>query len=115
VKTDLLFMAVVQLAAPPLIGFVFTYALIGPARALDLPIVRLWPHGWPIWIQALTMILAVDFLRYWLHRAAHENETLWRLHSVHHAVTSCAGSTPHAFTHSKRCRCRSIYPSSSWA
>jgi ornithine lipid hydroxylase len=86
VKTDLMFMAVVQLAAPPLIGFVFTYALIGPARALNLPIVRLWPHGWPIWIQALIMILAVDFLRYWLHRAAHENETLWRLHSVHHSV-----------------------------
>ena len=40
VKTDLLFMAVVQLAAPPLIGFVFAYALIGPARALDLPIAR---------------------------------------------------------------------------
>ena len=67
-------------------GFVFTYALIGPARALNLPISALWPHGWPIWIQALLMILTVDFLRYWLHRAAHQNDTLWRLHSVHHSV-----------------------------
>ena len=32
------------------------------------------------------MILVVDLLRYWLHRAAHENDTLWRLHSVHHSV-----------------------------
>ena len=32
------------------------------------------------------MVLVVDFLRYWLHRAAHENDTLWRLHSVHHSV-----------------------------
>ena len=32
------------------------------------------------------MVLVVDLLRYWLHRAAHENDTLWRLHSVHHSV-----------------------------
>jgi sterol desaturase/sphingolipid hydroxylase (fatty acid hydroxylase superfamily) len=86
IKTDLTFMTVVQLAFPPLMGFVFTYALIGPARALNLPLSVIWPHAWPIWIQALLMILTVDFLRYWLHRAAHENDTLWRLHSVHHSV-----------------------------
>lgn len=86
VKTDLTFMTVVQLAFPPLLGFVFTYALIGPARALNLPISALWPHAWPIWIQALLMILTVDFLRYWLHRAAHHSDTLWRLHAVHHSV-----------------------------
>ena len=86
VKTDLTFMVIVQLAFPPLMGFLFTYALIVPARALHLPIARLWPHSWPIWIQAVLMILVVDFLRYWLHRAAHENDTLWRLHSVHHSV-----------------------------
>jgi sterol desaturase/sphingolipid hydroxylase (fatty acid hydroxylase superfamily) len=86
IKTDLTFMVVVQLAFPPLMGFLFMYALITPARALDLPIGGIWPHGWPIWIQAVLMILAVDFLRYWLHRTAHENDTLWRLHSVHHSV-----------------------------
>ena len=32
------------------------------------------------------MILVVDFFRYWLHRAAHESSTLWRLHAVHHSV-----------------------------
>ena len=86
VKTDLVFMTIVQLALPPLVGFLFVYLLIGPARALDLPIAALWPHGWPIWVQAVLMVLAVDFLRYWLHRAAHENDTLWRLHAVHHSV-----------------------------
>src|SRR5262245_44655720 len=86
VRTDLTFMVIVQLALPPLVGFLFTYALIQPARALDLPLSRLWPHSWPIWIQAVLMVLTVDFLRYWLHRAAHENDTLWRLHSVHHSV-----------------------------
>ena len=86
VRTDLVFMVVVQLAFPPMVAFLFTYALIAPARALNLPLASLWPHGWPVWIQAVLMILVVDFLRYWLHRAAHENETLWRLHSVHHSV-----------------------------
>ena len=86
VGTDLTFMIVVQLALPPMVGFLFAYALVEPARSLDLPFARLWPHGWPVWVQAVLMVLAVDFLRYWLHRAAHENDTLWRLHSVHHSV-----------------------------
>jgi sterol desaturase/sphingolipid hydroxylase (fatty acid hydroxylase superfamily) len=86
IKTDLGFMTTVQLAFPPLVAFLFTYALIVPARALDLPVARLWPHTWPVWLQAVLMILVVDLLRYWLHRAAHENDTLWRLHSVHHSV-----------------------------
>src|SRR5262249_28002649 len=86
VTTDLTFMTVVQLAVPPLVSFLFAYALIGPARALNLPFTALWPHGWPLWSQAVLMVLAVDLLRYWLHRAAHENDTLWRLHSVHHSV-----------------------------
>jgi ornithine lipid hydroxylase len=86
VRTDLTFMTVVQLAFPPLIGFLFTYALVEPARRLDLPVAALWPHAWPIWLQAALTIVVVDFLRYWLHRAAHENDTLWRLHSVHHSV-----------------------------
>jgi sterol desaturase/sphingolipid hydroxylase (fatty acid hydroxylase superfamily) len=86
VGTDLAFMTVVQLAFPPLMGFLFTYALIRPARALDLPIARIWPHSWPYALQALLMVLVVDFLRYWLHRASHQNDTLWRLHSVHHSV-----------------------------
>jgi ornithine lipid hydroxylase len=86
VKTDLGFMTVVQLAFPPLVGFAFTYALVAPARALNLPFAALWPHQWPIWIQAGLMVLVVDLLRYWLHRAAHESDLLWRLHSVHHSV-----------------------------
>jgi len=86
VQTDVTFMVMVQLALPPLIGFLFTYALLAPAAALHLPISRVWPHGWPIWLQAVLMVFAVDLLRYWLHRFAHENDTLWRLHAVHHSV-----------------------------
>jgi len=86
ITTDLQFMAIVQLTFPPLVSFLFVYALIDPARALNLPIARLWPHTAPLWVQTVLMILAVDFLRYWLHRLAHQNKYLWRLHSVHHSV-----------------------------
>ena len=75
-----------QVALPPLVGLAFALVLVEPARGLNLPIARLWPHTWPIWLQAVLMILVVDLLRYWLHRAAHENDTLWKLHSVHHSV-----------------------------
>jgi len=44
-----------------------------------------WPHEWPLFGQALLMVLAVDFLRYWLHRACHTFTPLWRLHEVHHS------------------------------
>lgn len=86
VKVDLMFMAVVQLAWPPIVSFTFVSLLLEPARALNLPFTVLWPHTWPIWGQTLLMILLVDFLRYWLHRAAHTYHYLWRLHSVHHSV-----------------------------
>jgi ornithine lipid hydroxylase len=86
VRTDLTFITVVQLAFPPFAAFLFAYLLIEPARALELPLTVLWPHHLPIWAQAVLMVLVIDFLRYWLHRAAHENRTLWRLHAVHHSV-----------------------------
>jgi ornithine lipid hydroxylase len=86
IKIDLMFMAVVQLALPPLVSFTFIYWLIQPISALNLPFSQFWPHTWPIWAQAILMILVVDFLRYWLHRAAHTNQYLWRLHAVHHSV-----------------------------
>jgi len=76
---------VVQLAVPPLVGYFFVSLLIAPARRLDLPIASLWPHGWPLWAQAVLIVLVVDFLRYWMHRAAHENDALWKLHAVHHS------------------------------
>lgn len=86
VGTDLIFMGIVQLAFPPMMGFLFAWSLVEPARVLEWPVTQWWPHRWPIWLQAVLMVFTVDFLRYWLHRAAHENNYLWRLHAVHHSV-----------------------------
>lgn len=84
--TDFGFLATVQLAIPPIVSLFFVSALVEPTRALELPTTRLWPHAWPVWLQVLLMILVVDFLRYWLHRASHQSALLWRLHAVHHSV-----------------------------
>jgi hypothetical protein len=46
---------------------------------------QLWPHDWPLGLQAALMLLTADLLRYWLHRAAHRFSLLWRLHAVHHS------------------------------
>lgn len=85
-RTDFSFLVVVQLALPPLAGFFFTTLLLEPARALELPLTRVWPHRWPVAAQAVLMIGLVDLMRYWLHRLAHQTDTLWRLHAVHHSV-----------------------------
>ena len=45
----------------------------------------LWPHKWPLAAQIVAMVLIVDFVRYWLHRACHRFPKLWRLHEVHHS------------------------------
>ena len=85
-RTDFSFLVAVQLALPPLVGVMFVTLLVSPAQALGVPLTRLWPHGWPFAAQTVLMILTVDFMRYWLHRFAHQNDVLWRLHAVHHSV-----------------------------
>jgi len=42
--------------------------------------------SWPWAVQFLIFFLAIDFLRYWLHRWHHASPFLWRLHRVHHSA-----------------------------
>jgi sterol desaturase/sphingolipid hydroxylase (fatty acid hydroxylase superfamily) len=86
IRTDTTFLVAVQLALPPVAGYVFTSMLVEPARSLGLPLAAAWPARWPVAAQAALMILLVDLMRYWLHRLAHETPLLWRLHAVHHSV-----------------------------
>ncbi len=65
---------------------------IGPAIAvtilglINVPITFSLFDGLPFWLEALLVILLIDFSKYWFHRASHENAFLWRFHSSHHAV-----------------------------
>ena len=85
VANDLAFMTLVQMLLPPGVAMLFVLLLIEPLHAAGLVAIGWWPHARPAWAQAVLMLFAADFLRYWLHRAAHRYPPLWRLHAVHHA------------------------------
>lgn len=83
VAADAAFMAVVQVGLPRLLMLV---AILAVARWSHQSAASwLWPHQWSLWAQVVAMVLAVDFVRYWLHRACHAWTPLWRLHEVHHS------------------------------
>jgi sterol desaturase/sphingolipid hydroxylase (fatty acid hydroxylase superfamily) len=85
VGQDLLFMVLVQVALAKLLGLAAVLGAASLTRTLDWPFQQIWPHSWPVPLQAVLMLFAADFLRYWLHVAAHRNPVLWRLHAIHHS------------------------------
>ena len=85
VRADALFLIVVQVALPYLLAITLVIALAGSLKAGGLTVDSFWPHALPIVAQVAMMLLAADFLRYWLHRAFHRYTLMWRLHAVHHS------------------------------
>ena len=85
VGNDLLFMVTVQMILPNLLAFLIAVSIIKILAYYSLGLTGFWPHAWPIGVQAVLMILTADFFRYWLHKFSHENNTLWKLHAVHHS------------------------------
>jgi len=85
VRADLAFMVTVQLLWPQLVTLLLLLAFVEPLQELNPSLAGIWPRDWPLGGQVVMLILASDFLRYWLHRAAHTFPLLWRLHAVHHA------------------------------
>ena len=86
VKSDFIFMALVQVLLPRLLALLAVFALIEPLQTAAPALVHGWPHGWPVGAQVALMLVSAEFPRYWLHRFAHTNPLLWRLHAVHHSV-----------------------------
>jgi ornithine lipid hydroxylase len=46
---------------------------------------EIWPANLNPVVQVFLLICISDFFRYWYHRWMHENEFMWRWHSVHHS------------------------------
>jgi sterol desaturase/sphingolipid hydroxylase (fatty acid hydroxylase superfamily) len=57
------------------IPFIFVYE----HRLFDVPLDSVW--------ALLGLFLGLEFLYYWMHRAAHTVRWLWATHSVHHSPT----------------------------
>ena len=39
----------------------------------------------PVWLQAVSIIVVLDFFFYWMHRLKHRWPWWWRLHETHHS------------------------------
>ena len=85
VRTDAIFIIVVQAALPYLLAITVVIGLAGAIQSGGLTVDIFWPHNIPIVVQVAMMLLAADFMRYWLHRAFHRYPLMWRLHAVHHS------------------------------
>jgi sterol desaturase/sphingolipid hydroxylase (fatty acid hydroxylase superfamily) len=52
----------------------------------------------PVWLQFLEILLVVDLVSYWVHRAFHQVPWLWNFHAIHHSslhMDWLAGSRTH--------------------
>ena len=41
--------------------------------------------GWPLWVEVVVAVVALDCLIYWQHVLSHRIPVLWRFHRVHHS------------------------------
>lgn len=85
VRTDTLFLVLVQVALPYLLAITVVIGLAVALQNAGLTVDVFWPHSLPVVVQVAIMLLAADFMRYWLHRAFHRYPLMWRLHAVHHS------------------------------
>ena len=93
VRVDVIYTLIHRLGLFKLVMF-FTldYAFeqgLGMLRAMGLPTLHLdglWPGVTDLALVSFLMYLVVfDFVHYWIHRAQHQSDTWWALHSLHHA------------------------------
>jgi len=80
----------------------FTFASLIPAQmffswAIDFEFQRA-VAAQPLWLQFVQILLVVDFVTYWVHRAFHQVPVLWNFHAIHHSSLQLdwlAGSRMH--------------------
>lgn len=82
---DLIYVTLIQVLLPRFLGLLVAIMLAEQVGD-KAPLASLWPHEWPVVAQVILLIVAADFMRYWLHRLSHTYPLLWRLHAVHHSV-----------------------------
>ncbi len=82
---DALFLSVVNVLWPKVLAFAAVLAVVELNRSYGWTTMQIWPTGLPQVVQFIILLLMIDFGRYWLHRAAHTYEILWRFHAVHHS------------------------------
>ncbi|MEK7346360.1 MAG: sterol desaturase family protein [Pseudomonadota bacterium] len=93
VRVDVLYTLIHRLGLFKLVMFfTFDYAFeqgLGMLRVMGLPTLHLdglWPGVTDLALVSFVLYLVVfDFIHYWIHRAQHQSDLWWALHSLHHA------------------------------
>lgn len=84
-RTDAVFLVTLHMMMPYLLGLAVTFWLAGWLESSGRAIDGSWPHGWPVAVQVVMMLLVIDFVRYWIHWSLHRFVPLWGFHAVHHS------------------------------
>lgn len=80
--TVLIVRAGAALAAPHRANALVAAVFAGYGAAARLPLI----------VQALAVLVVMDFIQYWLHRSFH-GRTLWPFHAIHHSAVDLDWST----------------------
>lgn len=57
-------------------------------KSLDMSQIVATIEALPFVVQVIVIMVATDFVQYWVHRAFHTFPFLWRFHSIHHSTQS---------------------------
>lgn len=81
VRGDIAFMFMVKILLPLILLATVSTAVRDSGLVFSNP----WPHDLPIAVQVAMMLLIVELVHYWYHRASHKLVFIWRFHAVHHS------------------------------
>ncbi len=69
---------------------VFNFVTLAPSTYVNvnMPLddIRTHIENLPFWVQVALIMLATDFVQYWVHRAFHTFPVLWNFHAIHHST-----------------------------
>ncbi len=83
-----LFLVFILSSAGAAVGVAYAQLLAAPLDGLRQSLhLDIWPHHWPLLVQMLMVFLSSEFIWYWLHRAEHRWQPVWRFsgHGAHHS------------------------------
>jgi len=67
-----------------------TFVTMAPANFVNstfgLDDIRMHITNLPFFVQVFMIMVATDFVQYWVHRAFHSIPFLWRFHAIHHST-----------------------------
>lgn len=91
-------------AVSSLLVQMLNYITLAPSAVVNntfnITEIRYYIFTLPLFIQIFLIMLATDFIQYWLHYAFHKVPFLWRFHSIHHSTQALdwiAGARMHFF------------------